>query len=113
VFFHTGESVLNERSIERLVRLGGVMQLIDGFAVVVEGHADSRGDEEFNAQLSAERAAAVRSALIEGGLAAGRITSRAVGERDSRAAENDLDSLALERRVALDIVYPQNRVAQQ
>jgi outer membrane protein OmpA-like peptidoglycan-associated protein len=113
VFFHTGESILDQRSTERLARLGSVMRLIDGFAIVVEGHADGRGNEEYNAQLSAERAAAVRRALIEGGLAAGRITSRAAGERDSTAAENDLDSLALERRVALDIVYPQNRVAQQ
>lgn len=115
VYFHTGDATLDERNAERLARLGAVMQLIDGVTVIVEGHADARGDADYNEQLSAERAAAVRNALVASGLPADRITARAAGETLATAAENDLDSLALERRVQLNVVYPEsgNRVARQ
>jgi outer membrane protein OmpA-like peptidoglycan-associated protein len=92
------------------------MQEFDDFAIVVEGHADPRGEEAFNEQLSAERAASVRAALIASGLPADRISTRAAGERDSGATEGDLDAMALERRVDLSIVQPlprENRVARQ
>lgn len=116
VYFHTGESVLDSRVAERVEELGKLMQDFDDFVIVVEGHADPRGEESFNDQLSAERAAAVRDALIRSGLPSDRISTRAEGERGSAAAEGDLDAMALERRVDLSIVNPlprENRVAQQ
>jgi outer membrane protein OmpA-like peptidoglycan-associated protein len=116
IYFHTGESGLDEAVANRVERLGQIMNGFEDFSIVVEGHADPRGEEEFNEQLSAERAAAVREALVRAGLSEDRITIRAAGERDSHAAENDLDAMALERRVDLSIVYPlprENRVAQQ
>jgi outer membrane protein OmpA-like peptidoglycan-associated protein len=116
VYFRTGESTLDERVVGRVERLGKLMQEFDDFAIVVEGHADPRGEEAFNEQLSAERAASVRAALIASGLPADRISTRAAGERDSGATEGDLDAMALERRVDLSIVQPlprENRVARQ
>lgn len=109
VYFHTGEAELDTRTQERLEKLGQVLQVMDGFTIVVEGHADARGDEDYNEQLSAERAAAVRDVLIRSGLSAERISSQAVGERFSTADEKDLDSLALERRVELSVVAPESR----
>jgi outer membrane protein OmpA-like peptidoglycan-associated protein len=65
--------------------------------------------------LSAQRAAAVREVLLQAGVAADRITATAEGERQSTAAEGDLDALAMERRVNLSIVDTRfgNRVARQ
>jgi len=115
VFFRTGQSELDDEASQRLSRIAGLVEEIDDLTIIVEGHADARGDEEYNEQLSAQRAAAVRDALIRAGLSADRITSVAEGERRSTAAEKDLDALALERRVNLSIVDRQvtNRVAQQ
>lgn len=115
IYFHTGDASLDEKTTERIARLGSVMQLIDGITVIVEGHADARGDADYNEQLSAERAAAVRRALVESGLPEDRVTATAAGETFATAAEDDLDSLALERRVQLNVVYPEsgNRVARQ
>jgi outer membrane protein OmpA-like peptidoglycan-associated protein len=98
-----------------LTQIVGLINEIDDFTMVVEGHSDSRGDAEYNDQLSAERAAAVRDVLLRAGISPTRITTRAAGETGSRAAENDLDALALERRVNVTIVHPdsRNRVAQQ
>jgi outer membrane protein OmpA-like peptidoglycan-associated protein len=116
VFFRTGDAGLDEQVAGRIGELGALMREHEDFVIVVEGHADPRGDDAYNEQLSAERAAAVREALMRAGLPGDRITTRAAGERDSAAAEGDLDGMALERRVNLNVVYPaprQNRVAQQ
>lgn len=116
VYFRTGEAVLAANVAERVERLGAILAEFDGFSVVVEGHADPRGEVAFNEQLSADRAQAVREALIRAGLDSGVITTRAIGESDSKAGDGDLDAMALERRVDLSIVYPQpreNRVARQ
>jgi outer membrane protein OmpA-like peptidoglycan-associated protein len=114
VYFHTGEAALPASVARRVERLGEILSDFEDFPVVIEGHADPRGDDTYNEQLSAERAAAVREALIRSGLASDKITTRAAGERLSRAADDDLDAMALERRVDLSIIYPlprDNRVA--
>lgn len=116
VYFHTGEASLHQSVAERVERLGEIMKGFDDFAIVIEGHADPRGDESYNDQLSADRAAAVREALVRAGISGDKITTRAAGERASQSAEGDLDAMALERRVDLSIVYPlprENRVARQ
>ena len=116
VYFHTGESALAAPVAARVGRLGEILRGFEGLAVVIEGHADPRGDEAYNEELSAQRAAAVREALIGAGLEPTQITTRAAGETDSAATEGDLDAMALERRVDLSIVYPlprENRVARQ
>jgi outer membrane protein OmpA-like peptidoglycan-associated protein len=106
VMFQTAESELDPAAAERLGRLAGLIKGLDDVVVVVDGYADPRGDEEYNDQLSAARAASVRDVLIASGIAAERITTRAEGERLATAAEDDPDALALERRVHLRLVAP-------
>lgn len=116
VYFRTGESDLDEHVANRVKKLGKLMRKFDGYSIVVEGHADPRGEEAFNDELSAARAQSVREALIRAGLEPEQVLVRAQGERGSKAAEGDLDAMALERRVDLSIVSKlplENRVAQQ
>jgi outer membrane protein OmpA-like peptidoglycan-associated protein len=116
VMFRTGDSELADDIEPRLARLAELVSPIDGTMIRLEGHADARGSEEYNEQLSAARAAAVRDALIEAGMPAARITMSAIGERDSTAQEKDLDAMAFERRVQIKLVDQSddiNRVAQQ
>ena len=104
VFFRTGESVLSDESIERIGRIAALVAPMDGFVVLLAGYADSRGAEDFNEELSAARAGAVRDALVAAGLPATRITVTAEGERSAKAAEGDLDALAMDRRVQIELV---------
>ena len=55
--------------------------------VVVEGHADSRGTNEYNLALAERRAAAVRDYLVSLGLAADRITIVSLGEEQPACSE--------------------------
>lgn len=50
----------------------------------VEGHADSRGDDEYNRKLSDARARAIARWLVEGGVAENRLTSKGYGADKSR-----------------------------
>lgn len=116
IYFHTGESTLDAAVQDRIKQLGEIIRDFEQVAVVVEGFTDPRGDEDYNEQLSAERAAAVRDTLIASGVSSDRIVATAMGEKSSRASEDDLDAMALERKVNLTIVSSpprENRVAQQ
>ena len=115
IYFRTGESALDDATGERLGRIAGLIAELADMAVAVEGHADARGAEDFNEQLSSARARAVRDALVQAGVSPGRIFWVAEGERHSTADEKDLDSMALDRRVNLSIVDRRvtDRVAQQ
>ena len=102
VFFRTEDATLDDATADRLAKLGGMMAPLDGTVIHLDGYADARGTEKYNAQLSATRAGAVREALIRGGMPAERIIVRADGETGATAA--DADGMALERRVRLDVV---------
>lgn len=104
VYFRTGQSSLEDGAERRLARIAELIGPMDGVAVLLEGHADGRGDEQYNEELSAQRADAVREAFIRAGVPADRIAVTAEGERESTAAEKDIDALALERRVHVSIV---------
>jgi outer membrane protein OmpA-like peptidoglycan-associated protein len=66
-------------------------------AVILEGHADPRGTQAYNMQLSGERAAAVRAKLIEMGVPSERIVITLYGENGDKKGED----LAQDRRVTV------------
>lgn len=65
----------------------------------IEGHTDSVGRTNFNQRLSDERAAAVRAALIERGIPAGRLQSQGVGARRPVADNHTAEGRARNRRI--------------
>jgi outer membrane protein OmpA-like peptidoglycan-associated protein len=104
VFFRTEESGVGGTTEERLAKLAALIGPMEGATIRLEGHTDARGTESFNTTLSTARAEAVRDALVRGGMPANRVIVTAAGETGSTAAEQDSDGMALERRVALDVV---------
>lgn len=69
--------------------------------IVVAGHADSTGTEEYNLGLSRRRAEAVRDYLISKGLSEERLTVEAYGESRPIATNSTREGRALNRRVEL------------
>lgn len=104
VFFRTEDSGLGSATEERLAKLAALIEPLPGAVIRLEGHADARGTESFNSTLSTARAEAVREALIRGGMPAERVVVTAIGEADSTAQEQDVDGMALERRVEMKVV---------
>ena len=63
--FETGSVDLTDQSKTALREFGKAFkELIPGVAVIIEGHADPRGGEEYNLELSRRRAAVVRDYLV-------------------------------------------------
>ncbi|NNC64340.1 MAG: OmpA family protein [Gammaproteobacteria bacterium] len=104
VLFKTGDTSLAEETDQRLTRLAELVAGMDGMLLRIEGHADARGAAEFNEQLSAQRAATVRDVLIRAGVPSGRIVIDALGEREANAVDEDIDGMALDRRVQLTLI---------
>ena len=104
VLFKTGDTSLAQETGERLTRLAELVAGMDGMLLRIEGHADARGAAEYNEQLSAQRAATVRDVLIRAGVPSGQIVVAALGEREAHAVDEDIDGMALDRRVQLTLI---------
>ncbi len=104
VLFRTGDSTLDPDSEARLTRIASLIRPMSGVAVHLSGHADARGDEDFNRQLSAERAAAVNEVLVRAGVPASRIVLTAEGTRYANAPTDDQDAMAMDRRVQVRLI---------
>ena len=71
--------------------------------IMVEGFTDSTGPEDYNMNLSKERADAVRNALVAHGIAAERIQTRGYGEGYPVATNDTTAGRQLNRRVEIVI----------
>ena len=66
--------------------------------VIVEGHCDERGSNEYNLSLGEQRALAVRAYLVDLGIDASRIQTRSLGEERPAVAGSGEGAWRLNRR---------------
>ena len=104
VHFKTEDSTIDSTDEQRLAELASFITPLDGTVIRVDGHADVRGTQKYNDALSTARAATVRDALVRAGMPAERIVVSAEGSSDATATDQDVDGMALDRRVAVTIV---------
>jgi len=71
--------------------------------IIVEGHTDSIGTEQYNLGLSRRRAATVLAYLVDHGIARSRITAEGMGEAKPVASNDTADGRAQNRRVELHV----------
>jgi outer membrane protein OmpA-like peptidoglycan-associated protein len=101
LLFRTDEYKLGQTTDIRLRELATSLAAMPDIHVQLDGFADERGDAAYNQGLSARRAGYVRDILLSGGVAESRIKLAAHGE--SPAADDNIDSFALERKVSLTL----------
>jgi outer membrane protein OmpA-like peptidoglycan-associated protein len=104
VKFATNQSDLNTGSQATLDKLLNVMNQYSGTEVLVAGHTDSQGTEEYNLELSRKRASSVRSYLSSHGVSSNRIAMTYSGETSPRATNETAAGRAQNRRVEIGIV---------
>lgn len=80
VFFAYDSIVLTEEARGILQKNVEYLKKRPSTKVMVEGHADSRGTNEYNLALTERRAAAVRDYVVSLGVTADRVTTVAKGE---------------------------------
>ncbi len=104
VHFDVGKAVLRAESDAILQEVADTLIAYPRIvSVEIGGHTDSVGDVAFNQRLSEERAAAVRAALIDRGVAPSRLSDRGYGPTRPVASNDDEESRQRNRRVQFDI----------
>jgi outer membrane protein OmpA-like peptidoglycan-associated protein len=101
VLFGTDLSRLNSDGMRTAQKLAAVLQENPQRTVLVEGFTDSTGAAAYNQQLSERRANAVRSALLEQGVAPSRIAIKGYGEDYPVTANETAANRHLNRRVEI------------
>lgn len=101
VLFGTDQARLNAEGMRTAQKLVNILQQNPERTVLVEGFTDSTGTAAHNQELSERRAAAVRNALQEQGVARERISIRGYGEAYPVAANDTAQNRQLNRRVEI------------
>lgn len=101
LLFRTDEAALTDTTGDRLAQLAGTLAQMPEVYVQLDGYADERGAAEYNYTLSEKRTEFVRDLFVAAGVSPKRITASAHGE--SVAQDENIDSLALERRVGVKL----------
>lgn len=104
ILFDVGRSTLKAGSQANIERIAVVLRQYPQHQILVEGHTDATGSDEFNLGLSRDRANAVRSALVSGGVDASKITAEGFGESRPVASNDTPAGRQQNRRVEIVIV---------
>ena len=108
IYFDFDSSVVRSSEI---VKLDEVIQILltDGaLKLIVEGHCDSRGTEEYNRALGERRANSVRDHLITAGIGADRVRTISFGEDKPKDFGQDEAAWAANRRGEFILLRPRN-----
>jgi peptidoglycan-associated lipoprotein len=103
VFFATDQSTLSAAAIGTIDEQVGWLTANPGLPILIEGHADERGTEQYNLQLGARRASAVRDYMVSRGIPDARITTTTFGRARPVATCAD-DSCWSQNRRAVTVV---------
>lgn len=104
VYFETSKSNVKGTSAETLNRLSGIFKEYPKSYILVEGHTDSAGPEDYNLKLSQQRAESVTNYLIANGINRARFTTKWYGELQPKADNSSTEGKRKNRRVELAIV---------
>jgi outer membrane protein OmpA-like peptidoglycan-associated protein len=104
VYFDVNKSDIKGKSAETLQRLAGVFREYPKSNILIEGHTDNTGADDYNLALSKRRAQAVTDYLVNQGIDAGRFTTNWYGEAQPRYDNGTAGGRSQNRRVELGIV---------
>jgi len=103
VLFDTGRAELKPGADPTISQLAAFLGEYAERSILIEGHTDSAGSEDYNLMLSEQRANAVLERLLEEGVAADRIRTRGLGESSPVAGNETAAGRQQNRRVEVVI----------
>lgn len=104
VYFDTSKSNVKGTSATTLDKLAGIFMEYPNSDILVEGHTDSAGPEDYNLKLSQQRAESVTNYLITKGIDTNRFSTKWYGEIQPKADNETVEGKAKNRRVELAII---------
>jgi outer membrane protein OmpA-like peptidoglycan-associated protein len=104
VEFEINSMNLTKKSKELLNTTAEVMKKYPNFSYNIQGHTDSRGNEEFNIKLSGQRARQVKKYLIIRGIREDILSTEGIGSAQPIADNETEEGRIINRRVVFDII---------
>jgi outer membrane protein OmpA-like peptidoglycan-associated protein len=103
LLFDSGKSLLKTAAQTDLEQLATTLNKYNDTVLLIEGHADSQGEEAYNQKLSESRAHAVASYLAKNNVDISRFTIIGYGESQPVASNDTVEGRASNRRVEIAI----------
>ena len=104
ILFDTGKFSFQKQTFPVLQSIAAILKEYPTSKFSIEGHTDNSGKADANQKLSEERAAAVKSYLVENGIAADRLTSSGYGQTKPIDSNKTKAGKANNRRVEVKLV---------
>ncbi|NLT50029.1 MAG: OmpA family protein [Ignavibacteria bacterium] len=103
ILFATNSSTLQDEAKANISKLSTILNKYPDTKVLIVGHTDSDGSDDYNQTLSEKRAASVSSYAISKGVASSRIEKIGLGEKEPVATNDTADGKKQNRRVEIAI----------
>jgi outer membrane protein OmpA-like peptidoglycan-associated protein len=91
-------------AIDDLLEIIGIMKLFPEIKVNISAHTDTRGDDEYNNELSVKRANAVKDFLTSKGIETDRINAKGYGKNNPIDTSGTEEGNAKNRRVEFEFI---------
>ncbi len=105
LYFDTNESLIQPQSFNSLDKLAELLVQRPDYQIKIEGHTDSRGEADFNLELSKNRAFAVKNYLVNSGVSKDQLIVEYYGETKPVVSNMTEDKRQLNRRVEMTFVW--------
>jgi outer membrane protein OmpA-like peptidoglycan-associated protein len=105
IFFENNSEKLKVASLSQLDELIKILSRYEAANLVIEGHTDSNGSDDFNLLLSQKRTESVSAYLISKGIPESRLSGVGLGENNPVATNTTTLGRAKNRRVELKTNY--------
>jgi len=109
IYFDTAKADIKPESHAVLHELGGILVQWPQLIIEIGGHADARGTDEYNLDLSQRRADSVRSWLLQNysQLDGSKYLAKGYGEMQPVASNKSAAGMAQNRRVEFKVMNPE------
>ncbi|MGB4268802.1 MAG: OmpA family protein [Spirochaetota bacterium] len=99
---------LTGKAFPILNRVAEILNKYEKYNVLIEGHTDDIGEEQYNLKLSEARAQSVMDYLVKKGIDKKRLSSRGMGETSPFLPNTSVENRRRNRRVEFLLVKPED-----
>jgi len=105
IFFETNSAKLKVASLVQLDELAEILKRNESANLIIEGHTDNVGNDDYNMILSQKRTESVKTYLMGKGIMESRLTATGFGETQPLSENTNATGRAKNRRVELKTAY--------
>lgn len=111
VQFRTGSSEIEPQYVKDLTNMAKMLKNVPSLEVSLAGYSDRVGDNNYNQELSRQRAMKIQGFFVSQGVDSSRISTQAYGESKPLSRDVSIENNAFDRRVMIELVPVTAKVA--